>query len=1684
MQYGDYAVWQRTQPPDSALHGQLEYWKRQLAGISPLELPTDRTRPAVRTSEGATHDFLVPAEVTAGLGELVRAGDTTLFTVLVAACQALFARYAGQDDVAVGTVVSGRNRPELERTVGFFVNTVVLRAHVDGSRTFSEFLRSVKDTVLDAFAHDEAPFERLVDALHLERDVSRNPLFDVMVLVDTAKRKPSAFGGLRVEDIEVPRRAANFDITVAFQESDGVLAGQLEYNTDLFDAATIERMAGHLQMLLAGVTADPDQPLAELSLLAGVQRRRMLVEWNDTERDMPAATLPELFAEQVARTPESTALVVDGVGLSYAELNAQANRLARLLIAQGAGPERFVAIALPRSEQLIVAMLAVLKAGAAYLPLDMEYPPERISFMLADAEPVLVLTTSALAEDLPSSDAGYVVLDQAGTHAQLAAYPDTDIEFDQGQHRASPSNSAYVIYTSGSTGRPKGVVVSLGALGNFLAAMQERFALCSGDRLLAVTTVGFDIANLEVFVPLLSGAAVVLAGRDVVQDPLALRRLVVSAGVSVMQATPSLWRGVVAEAAGELAGVRVLVGGEALPADLAASLVDRAASVTNLYGPTETTVWSTAAVIDESIAQDPSIGRPIANTQVYVLDAGLRPVPPGVAGELYIGGASVARGYWKRASLTAQRFVANPFGDPGSRMYRTGDVVRWSEPGDLQYLGRVDSQVKIRGFRIEPGEIETVLKRHPGVARVAVIAREDVLGDRRLVAYIVAAREGHAPTTMALREFLGEVLPGYMVPSAFVALDALPLTPNGKLDRRALPAPDIDATRLGYVAPRTEVERVVAQVWAEVLGLERVGVEDNFFELGGDSILSIQMVSRARKAGLDLTSKDIFLHQTVAELAAAQAPAAPEVPAHQPIAGPAPLSPIQQWFFATHGTLTHFTQSVLVELTEDLDQNALRTALDAVVKHHDALRLRFIPTDGGWQQEPVPDERAEVFQRRDLSTLDATHQQAAVEEAALAAQTGLNLGTGPLVRAVLFDRGVARRPQLFVTIHHLVIDGVSWRILFDDLETAYRRARTGQPVELEPVRTSFTQWSHRLTEHVRSGGLDDDLAFWGEVSRSASTGLPVDHAGVNTAGSARSVTVRLGREDTDALLRDVPRVYRTQVNDVLLSALGRVLSRWTGRGRVLVALEGHGREEILDGVDLSRTVGWFTTQFPVALRSCVNARWGQAIKSVKEQLHAVPSRGLSYQALSYLSRPDSPAGVLRGVPLPHICFNYHGQVELASGEQALIRGGDAGIGQNMAPEELRTYLLDVTGVVDGGQLELSWLYSDQVHHEATVQRLATEMIQALREIVEHCAQPDAGGCTPSDFPLAHLDQLTVDRLAGDGRAVEDIYPLTPLQTGMLFHSLVDGTSGAYLDQARVTLDGVSDPEALGQAWQRVVDRTPALRTLLVWEGDGVDEPLQVVQRRAAIPTVYYDWRGLSDEDRDRELRRALAADRAAGMDLTAAPLMRLAIAHLAEAQVLLVWTWHHVVLDGWSLTQVFAEVCEQYAAIVEGRPPRLVSRRLFLDYLEWLRAQDVPQAEEYWRQVLSGFDSPTAVPYDRQPVEAHRTESSASVRTELPVEESSRLREVAKHNGMTLNTVVQGAWALLLSRYSGERDVVFGTTVSGRPAELPGVEEMIGMFINTVPTRIMVEEGRDAVSWLRGLQAKQVEARRFDFVSL
>ncbi|MGH3874274.1 MAG: amino acid adenylation domain-containing protein [Pseudonocardiaceae bacterium] len=1330
VQYVDYAVWQRELLSGPVLEQSLGYWRGQLAGVPVLELPTDRPRPVVATSAGAVCEFTVPAGVVAGLRALGHRVGATLFMTLVAVCQVVLARWSGQGDVAVGTVVSGRERAELEGLIGFFVNTLVLRSRVDDRRCFTEFLAGVRETVLDAFVHQHVPFERVVEELAPVRDTSRPPLFQVMVVLQNAPGQAPDLAGLAVSALELPVTTANFDITVQFQETGGELAGALQYNTDLFDAATIQRMAQHLLVSLTGVAADPDRPVGVLPLLTDTERHQLLVQYNDTGHQQPAATLPQLFTARVVAHPDTEAVRCGPVSLTYTELDTHANRLAHHLIRLGVRPEHPVGVLMERSADLVVAELAVAKAGGAYLPVDKRAPAERMQSVLVQAGASVLLADREWQAIADSVHRGHVVV--VGSDSLLnepGADPGVAVD---------PEQLAYVMYTSGSTGVPKGVAVRHRDV--VALALDRSFGGGGHERVLWHSPPAFDASTYELWVPLLRGGQVVVAPPGDVDGDV-LRSMITEYGLTGLWLTAGLFRLIAQDAPDCLAGVReVWTGGDVVPAAAVRRVLSACPGIVVVdgYGPTETTTFASTyrMTATEAVPEPVPIGRPLDNTRVYVLDTRLRLVPVGVAGELYVAGAGLARGYLHRPGLTAVRFVANPFA-VGERMYRTGDVVRWTSDGQLEFLGRADEQVKIRGFRIEPGEIEAVLVTCPGISQVVVTVREDHPETKRLVAYLVPAASDAVPTVAQLRSHVAQVLPDYLVPAVFVMLDELPLSANGKLDRRALPVPDHAlASDAGYVAPRTAVEVALTEIWAEVLGVERVGVEDNFFELGGDSILSIQLVSHIRKAGFQLTSQDFFFHQTVAELALVVTVVDGGQIDREPVTGSTALTPIQHWFFHTHPVNPHhFNQSVLVELVTDVDERALERALNALLVHHDALRMRFDQVDGQWWQDNAPPTPTKVLRQVDLPDLADEDRTVAMEQVADGIHACFDLQRGPLLQAALFTFGGGRAGYLFLAAHHLVIDGVSWRILLEDLDATYQHAVRGESPRLPGKTTSFRDWANRLSEYASSGSLDRELDYW--VDALDTQQLPVDLVRRESGALPGAVSVLLDVEDTESLLRSAPSAYRTRINDVLLSALAWALSRWTGHSRVSIDLEGHGREEVLDGVDLSRTVGWFTTMFPVALTvsDAIEPRWRDLIKSVRRQLRAVPGNGLGFGVLRYLGSPVARQRLTAAGPGPQIGFNYLGQWEASSrdsgsqdaaaqdGARGLYRAMHGSIGQVRDPADPAAHLLDVVGAVHNGQLGFTWLYQPDRLQQADVQTVADDFTRALRGIARDCRNP-------------------------------------------------------------------------------------------------------------------------------------------------------------------------------------------------------------------------------------------------------------------------------------------------------------------------------------------------------------------------
>ncbi|HGJ9085431.1 TPA: non-ribosomal peptide synthase/polyketide synthase [Pseudomonas aeruginosa] len=1650
IQYADYALWQRSWLEAGEQERQLEYWRGKLGERHPvLELPTDHPRPAVPSYRGSRYEFSIEPALAEALRGTARRQGLTLFMLLLGGFNILLQRYSGQTDLRVGVPIANRNRAEVEGLIGLFVNTQVLRSVFDGRTSVATLLAGLKDTVLGAQAHQDLPFERLVEAFKVERSLSHSPLFQVMYnhqpLVADIEALDSV-AGLSFGQLDWKSRTTQFDLSLDTYEKGGRLYAALTYATDLFEARTVESMARHWQNLLRGMLENPQASVDSLPMLDAEERYQLLEGWNATAAQYPLQRgVHRLFEEQVERTPTAPALAFGEERLDYAELNRRANRLAHALIERGVGADRLVGVAMERSIEMVVALMAILKAGGAYVPVDPEYPEERQAYMLEDSGVQLLLSQSHLKLPL-AQGVQRIDLDQADAWLENHAGNNPAIELNG-------ENLAYVIYTSGSTGKPKGAGNRHSALSNRLCWMQQAYGLGVGDTVLQKTPFSFDVSVWEFFWPLMSGARLVVAAPGDHRDPAKLVELINREGVDTLHFVPSMLQAFLQDedVASCTSLKRIVCSGEALPADAQQQVFAKLpqAGLYNLYGPTEAAIDVTHWTCMEEGKDAVPIGRPIANLACYILDGNLEPVPVGVLGELYLAGQGLARGYHQRPGLTAERFVASPF-VAGERMYRTGDLARYRADGVIEYAGRIDHQVKLRGLRIELGEIEARLLEHPWVREAAVLA----VDGRQLVGYVVLESEG-GDWREALAAHLTTSLPEYMVPAQWLALERMPLSPNGKLDRKELPAPEVSVAQAGYSAPRNAVERTLAEIWQDLLGVERVGLDDNFFSLGGDSIVSIQVVSRARQAGLQLSPRDLFQHQNIRSLALA-AKAGAATAEQGPASGEVALAPVQRWFFEQSiPNRQHWNQSLLLQARQPLDGDRLGRALERLQAQHDALRLRFREERGAWHQA-YAEQAGEPLWRR----------QAGSEEALLAlceeAQRSLDLEQGPLLRALLVDMADGSQ-RLLLVIHHLAVDGVSWRILLEDLQRLY----ADLDADLGPRSSSYQAWSRHL--HEQAGARLDELDYWQAQLHDAPHALPCENPhGALENRHERKLVLTLDAERTRQLLQEAPAAYRTQVNDLLLTALARATCRWSGDASVLVQLEGHGREDLGEAIDLSRTVGWFTSLFPLRLTPAADL--GESLKAIKEQLRGVPDKGVGYGLLRYLAGEEA-ATRLAALPQPRITFNYLGRFDRQFDGAALLVPATESAGAAQDPCAPLANWLSIEGQVYGGELSLHWSFSREMFAEATVQRLVDDYARELHALIEHCCQEGNVGATPSDFPLATLRQEQLDRLPL--ARIEDIYPLSPMQHGMLFHSLYEQASGDYLNQLRVDVHGL-DPARFRAAWQAALDSHDILRAGFLWQGD-LEQPLQVIHKHLELPFAEHDWRGR--EALAEALDELAASERRRGFELEQAPLLRLVLVRMDEERYHLVYTHHHILLDGWSSAQLLGEVLARYT----GEQAERTGGR-YRDYITWLQAQDKRVSEAFWKEQLAELLEPTRL---AQAVAAEREQvGSGQFQRSLPPARTARLKTFAQRHAVTLNTLVQAAWSLLLQRYTGQDTVVFGATVAGRPAELAGIERQIGLFINTLPVVATPQPGMRLTDWLQEVQARSLALREQEHTPL
>ncbi|MEM5550388.1 amino acid adenylation domain-containing protein [Pseudoalteromonas neustonica] len=1639
LRYIDYTSWQETQI--SADNDITTRWQAYLSEHQlPLSLPVLKEAGKALEHRGSKCSKTLNVQSTERLQQFCQAHQVTPFSVTLALWQIVLARYSGHRQFNVGVPNAARNHEQIQELVGCFITTHAYRCEVQPERSFLQTIKAIQAHVMFCMDQAQPPFEYVQDTLQLQKIQGRHPLFQAGF--DCQQKEDEldiAFGEFTLSPMISETTEAKHEISMMIQLAKDSALVEIEYRDALFDSEFIEQLMNEYTTLFDKLLAAPNCLIADV-FVEPHQHSNML-----QSVDKDAA---RLFIERLESRGHSTALSLKETALTYSELAKQANQLARYFKAQGIGCEDKVGVYFERDFASIVTMLAAWQVGAAYVPLDTNAPKQRVIDIIEQSDCKCVMTRADLADKHLPRAVGFDSL-------ALDTYQDTALACDLPLERL-----AYVIFTSGSTGVPKGVCVSHKALAAHLQAMQTYYQYSTEDTCLVSVSFSFDASIEQIWGPLLAGAQLILDEIKYLPEP-ELHALVAGKKVSVLGMTPAYLRYLHTFPT----GIRLcIVGGEAWASDNFVALSSQQPNTlfVNAYGPSETVITPTVWLGSHQPMSSHymPLGEALGDRQLFILDSALTPVPEGVIGELYIAGTAVARGYLAQAGLTAQSFIANPFSEDGSRIYRTGDLVRVNPAGMLEFISRVDHQIKIRGYRIELGEVEAQLLRIAGVNEAIVVAQE-YNDSTHLIAYI----SGEGLESKNIKAQLMSHLPDYMVPSLITVLAALPLNQNGKVDRKALPEPVFE--RSGeFAAPEGEVEQVLAQVWQKVLSKECISRDDNFFELGGDSIISLQIVAQLRQTGYVVSAKEMFNAQTIAQLTPLVQSAENALHIEQDVSGDVPLLPIQQHFFRQDFTeREHWNQSVLLELDMPLKLEVLRKALSALLTHHDALRLQYQQTQHQqWRQSYQPYNEAwaqNIIWQREVKVCDIT----AVAEQA---QASFAFDGTPLIRLVHMkvDDGTER---LLVVCHHLIVDGVSWRILLADLQQAYAQALQGQAISLMSKSHSYQYWAKQLNEYPTL--FADESSYW--LAQSAA---PLRFPAFNQYGSkevkdTQALSVQLSAEVTKQLLQGGHKTYSTQVNDILLSALSEAIYQWLGQSEVLINMEGHGREPWDGQTDLSRTVGWFTALYPVKVARFDD--WKDTVQVNKETLRTIPNKGLGYGVLRYLGSNDAQAQ-LQAQQSAQIEFNYLGQFDNSFDERdATWYPAKESAGSNLSGQYQQPCELVINSQVFDGKLNISVRFGEQRLQHSDIEDFLGHYENAISAVLEHCKQASFG-LSPSDLPLSQLTQCELDSLAIAHQNIDNIYPLSAMQKGMFFHAL-HGSRTAYVNQMRLDVNGLN-VDKFKAAWCKVVARHDVLRTGFL---NDFDQPLQYVLKHVNIDQTWCerDVIGLSDAQYQSELDAQAKSQLLLGFDVEQeVGLNRLVIITKDDNTHHIIWTSHHILSDGWSRSLLMGELLAAY----QGNELTTQVKQ-YVSYIEYLQAQDLNKNLQFWQTQVAKLQSPSylagALPAGVD--DAYKTNNLVVNHTL-----TSQLEGYAKKHRVTLNTLVQGLWGVLLSRYLGQQGVCFGATTAGRPVELSQSELIQGLFINTIPVFQHVDEALSLSEWFQSLQSEALQGREHESTPL
>ncbi|MBQ4848294.1 non-ribosomal peptide synthetase [Pseudoalteromonas sp. MMG005] len=1669
IQYGDFSLWQQEHLDEHALQQQVKFWQCQLEDVPAVHnLPLDNPRPEFKNFQGERLLRTLDSAFSSKALAFAKRQGLTPFMLVHAVLTLVMSRCSNQSEFIIGMPAANRMKSELQNVVGFFVNTLVLKASISAD-SIDAFLEHIKTVNLDAQSNQDVPFEQVVEHCVTSRSGQYTPLFQILLSTSNGDSPRLSLPGIHLAAVERKDVVAKFDIDINVTLNDK--GGQINwvYNSEIFNSDTITQFAEYMECAWASLLTciDTSQSLSQINMLSDVQLASIVKAPEQLCEIHPLSDQVHLhFSALAQRLASETAVVTPSKTINYEQLEHIATCMALHLQELGVKSGDVVAVMMARDEYLIASILGIMKLGAAYLPVSPTLPETRLKYIIEDAGVSLVVTSEPF--DLKLSDGAYVrslCVDEVCYREILSHY------VTQGfvpNYEQSDQMACYVIYTSGSTGNPKGVEISHRSALQFGLYMGERFGISTCSKILQFATISFDAFIMEWQWALLNGGTLYFCTEQSKTEPMLLAKFIQQQQITHTLLPPAFLRHLPRH--DDYHFEALLVGGEACDESLSNQWAKHY-PMYNAYGPTESTVCASIAKLCPQ--QAITIGKPIDKTHMYVLSPDGQLLPPGFIGELVIAGEGLALGYLNNPELTQQRFVESPLGL--GTWYFTGDIVRQNIQGEFEYLGRSDDQVSIKGFRVELGEIKQKLLANSGVTAAEVIVKSPSAGQKKLLAYIIANKTAGLSSNeliQSLKRALKSQLPDYMIPAGFAVLEAYPMTNSGKIDKQALPEIDVLTYQETYQAPSNAQEEVLTGIYAQLLGLpkDKLSVTSNFFELGGDSILSIQLVSRAARAGLHFSVKQLFSHQTIQALAVHLSTTKTHHVSQQASEGQLPLLPIHQTFFADKTDLHHFNQAVMLGCHTPLTMGFLTQVIATLVAQHDALRLHFKQDGEKWYGEFSALSEFDIDQvLSQIDVNDFSHIPDLVQEI----QQSLDITAGPLFRLVLFRQ--SNQQRLFIVCHHLIIDGVSWRILLEDFEHCLTQANlTDVQTELSlGLKTnSYQQWCEYLNRWPNAASRDEEIAYWrSSLTHDVPTYSEAKQAqAFISAEYVGTLQFALSQSITEQLLQKANIPYRTQINELLLAALVRGFSLWSGHSNLRLDLEGHGREELSSDYDLSRTLGWFTTTFPLTLKAS-NDSLEALICTVKEQYRAIPNKGIGFGLLR-------EAGHLIEAESVHseVVFNYLGQFKQVINDTSTLFGVEEGTGQAISAKRKLIHGLNFNGKILAEQLQFTLSYDKKNYDRSALERLNQLIVTSLEEIVAHCCELGIGVFTPSDFPLAILAPDEVKCWTRD-ITVQDIYAATPMQEGMLFHSNLERS--AYANQLVMDIEGEVDLIHLRAAWQAIIDRYDIFRTGFMASELGAMN--QVVSPQVILPWQELDLSNLDDAEQQTLMNQMRSEDKVAGFNLAQPPLVRVTVWHLGVNHYRLLWTQHHALIDGWCSGIVFSELMAIYQAISCDVEPKLPRVTPYKHYIKWLQSKDYAKAEQFWQAQVGSISQRSVLPFSR------RLEKAPEVAREylvLSQSQTEALTHLAKQTRTTLNVVLQAAWAILLSRANRTETVTFGTTVSGRPADLEGVESMVGLFINTIPAVVTVDGKASVCELLTQLQQGYIDRDEFSYYPL